>query len=136
MNSGSAHSLWQTQRDIGLPFNFDSDLGDQGSALDVGFSFDPLPSSEATRIRGSCLPAIELLGFIGLQRFRPKEIPEENRFRYRAWSMPAQPSVASACASQSIKETNDPLFEFRLLYRTDYLKSFLPANPLHGADHG
>ena len=35
-------TLWNHARRIGLPFNFDSDLGAQGSPLDVGFSFDPL----------------------------------------------------------------------------------------------
>lgn len=33
----------------GLPFNFDSDLGRQGGAIDVGFSFDPLAGSALTR---------------------------------------------------------------------------------------
>ncbi len=35
-------TLWNNARGVGLPFNFDSDLGGQGSALDIGFSFDPL----------------------------------------------------------------------------------------------
>lgn len=65
-------SLWGTIRGIGLPFNFDSDLGAQGSALDIGFSFDPLAGSETTRIEVSCRPVLELLCFIGLQRFRPE----------------------------------------------------------------
>src|SRR5690606_34695628 len=48
-----------------VPFNFDAMLGGQGSDLDVGFSRDPLQLSSATR------PLIELLAFVGLQRFRP-----------------------------------------------------------------
>ncbi len=64
-----AEGLWDSVRRIGLPFNLDSDLGGQGSALDIGFSFDPLAGSEATRIEGTCRPALELLAFIGLQRF-------------------------------------------------------------------
>src|SRR5690606_14554098 len=43
-------TIWSSARHIGLPFFFDADLGGQGSALDVGFSFDPLAESESTRI--------------------------------------------------------------------------------------
>jgi CRISPR-associated protein Csb3 len=128
----SGSSLWNSARGIGLPFNFDSDLGGQGSSLDVGFSFDPLAASEATRIEGTCRPALELLCFIGLQRFRPREIPRKNRFAYTAWSTPLLPSVASAVACGAVSVSNDPAYEFKLLYRTKYLKSFLPAIPFQG----
>ena len=127
----SPSSLWTSVRGIGLPFNFDSDLGGQGSALDIGFSFDPLAGSETTRIEGTCKPAMELLCFIGLQRFRPREIPRENRFVYVAWSEPLGPCVASPVVSQAVPMSG-PVFEFPLLYRTKYLKSFLPAQPYQG----
>ena len=122
-------SLWGTVRGIGLPFNFDSDLGAQGSALDVGFSFDPLAGSETTRIETLCRPVLELLCFIGLQRFRPKEIQRENRFIYTAWSAALSPSVASAVACGAVEVGDGLVHEFKLLYRTKYLKSFLPAIP-------
>jgi CRISPR-associated protein Csb3 len=125
--------LWSAMRGIGLPFNFDSDLGGQGSALDIGFSFDPLAGSEATRIEGTCKPALEFLCFIGLQRFRPREIPRENRFVYTAWNVPLSPSVASAVVCGAV-ELGNALHEFKLLYRTKYLKSFLPSIPFQG-DH-
>ena len=125
-------SLWGTVRGVGLPFNFDSDLGAQGSALDIGFSFDPLAGSETTRIEGSCRPVLELLCFIGLQRFRPREIPRENRFIYTAWSTALSPSVASAVACGAVEAGDGLLHEFKLLYRTKYLKSFLPAIPFQG----
>lgn len=125
-------SLWSNARGVGLPFNFDSDLGGQGSALDVGFSFDPLAGSEATRIEGTCKPALELLCFIGLQRFRPREIPKENRFVFAAWRSPLPPSVASAVACGAVNVNDVLLREFKLLYRTKYLKSFLPAIPFQG----
>jgi CRISPR-associated protein Csb3 len=130
----SDSSLWGYTRGIGLPFNFDSDLGSQGSALDVGFSFDPLAGSESTRIEGSCRPALELLCFIGLQRFRPKEIPRKNRFVYTAWSGALSPPVASAIACGAVDVGDGLSYEFKLLYRTKYLKSFLPAIPFQG-DH-
>jgi CRISPR-associated protein Csb3 len=125
-------SLWGTVRGIGLPFNFDSDLGAQGSALDIGFSFDPLAGSEATRIVVPCRPLLELLCFIGLQRFRPREIQGENRFVYTAWNASLSPSVASAVACGAVDVGDGLPHEFKLLYRTKYLKSFLPAIPFQG----
>jgi CRISPR-associated protein Csb3 len=125
-------AVWDSARGIGLPFNFDSDLGGQGSALDIGFSFDPLAGSAATRIEGTCKPALEFLCFIGLQRFRPREIPRKNRFVFSAWSAPLAPSVASAVACGCLTPAEAPRYEFKLLYRTKYLKSFLPSIPYQG----
>lgn len=114
--------LWRASRGGGLPFNFDSDLGGQGAAIDVGFSFDPLPDMKV-----GVRPAIELCAFVGLQRFRPQRQGRENRYRYCAWSEFLPPSVANAAACGFVRQHDDPVFEFRLLYRTKYLKSFLPA---------
>jgi len=130
----AADSIWSNARGIGLPFNFDSDLGGQGSALDIGFSFDPLAGSEATRIEGTCRPSLELLAFIGLQRFRPLELKGQNRFVFAAWHKPLASVVAAACACRAIEIGHESIYEFRLLYRTKYLKSFLPAIPFQG-DH-
>ncbi|MBA4192664.1 MAG: type I-U CRISPR-associated protein Cas8c [Planctomycetaceae bacterium] len=116
----------------GLPFNFDSDLGAQGGAIDVGFSFDPLASSALTRIESSARPALELLAFIGLQRFRPTEIKGENRFLYTAWNRPLPIQVAMPAACGALPIAGADRYEFRLLYRTKYLKSFLPAIPFTG----
>lgn len=127
-----AESIWSNARSIGLPFNFDSDLGGQGSALDIGFSFDPLAGSEATRIEGTCRPSLEFLAFIGLQRFRPLELKGQNRFVFAAWHNPLAAVVAAACACRAIEIGRESIYEFRLLYRTKYLKSFLPAIPFQG----
>lgn len=128
----SADTIWSSARGIGLPFNFDSDLGGQGSAVDIGFSFDPLSGNEITRIEGTSKPALELLAFIGLQRFRPREIWGRNRFVYVLWNRPLPSSVASCAACQAVAVENSRVLEFRLLYRTKYLKSFLPAIPFQG----
>ncbi|MEX2118177.1 MAG: type I-U CRISPR-associated protein Cas8c [Pirellulales bacterium] len=116
--------LSQTTDDDGLPFNFDSDLGGQASALDVGFSFDPLGMASKTR------PLIELAAFIGLQRFRPRPDAKDNRFLFALWDLPLTPQIASVAASDMLAMPGLRVFEFRLLYRTKYLKSFLSAQPI------
>ncbi len=130
---------WRTEdcltfavRECGLPFNFDSDLGAQGGAIDVGFSFDPLAGSSLTRIETMARPVLELLAFIGLQRFRPEEIKGENRFHYTTWNRPLSVEVASPAVCGALPIVGASRYEFRLLYRTKYLKSFLPAIPFAG----
>jgi len=122
-------------KNCGLPFNFDSDLGGQGGAIDIGFSFDQLAGSALTRIESSARPALELLTFIGLQRFRPGEIKGQNRFHYTAWNRPLPIQVAMPAACGALPITGANQYEFRLLYRTNYLKSFLPAIPFTGASN-
>jgi CRISPR-associated protein Csb3 len=124
--------LAETTRGCGLPFNFDADLGSQGSALDVGFSFDPLNSSDLTRIESAARPCLELLAFVGLQRFRPRQIEKDNRYLYCAWTRPLTPEIAAPAACALMPIANATVFEFSLLYRTKYLKSFLPAIPFSG----
>src|SRR5690606_12751432 len=120
----------------GLPFNFDSDLGSQGAPIDIGFSFDPLAGNNLSRIEQMARPALELLAFIGLQRFRPCVYPRENRFSYGAWSIPLPIEIAMVVACQAVSIQPSRQFEFRLLYRTQYLKSFLPAYLKDGDIHG
>ncbi len=122
-----AECLTHSATGCGLPFNFDSALGGMGGAIDVGFSFDPLASSALTRIESTARPALELLAFIGLQRFRPAEIKDERRFLYVAWNRPLPAQVAMSAACGALPSNGANRYEFRLLYRTKYLKSFLPA---------
>lgn len=109
-----------------LPFNFDSGLSGQGSALDAGFSFDPLGFKMPSR------PLLELAAFAGLQRFRPMPVPGENLYRFDLWPTPLLPSAAAAAACGAVALPGARRYEFRLLYRTKYLKSFLPAQPYRG----
>ena len=139
MKDALKSTAWRTEKCLtfsvtkcGLPFNFDSDLGGQGGAIDIGFSFDPLATSALTRIESSARPALELLAFIGLQRFRPREIKGENRFLYTAWNYPLPVQAAMPAACGAVPVTGANRYEFRLLYRTKYLKSFLPAIPVTG----
>jgi CRISPR-associated protein Csb3 len=121
--------LFQSTSIDALPFNFDSDLGSTGSDRDVGFSFDPLKS-----IRVRTRPLIELIAFIGLQRFRPINIAK-NRYQFSLWSDPLTPEVATTAACGVFKSPRSRTFEFQLLYRTKYLKSFLPAHPVEENKH-
>jgi CRISPR-associated endonuclease/helicase Cas3 len=139
MNEALKDTAWRnagclsfSARRCGLPFNFDSDLGGQGGAIDTGFSFDPLAGNALTRIETTARPALELLAFIGLQRFRPREVNGQNRFVYSAWDRPLPIEVAMPAACGVLPTAGADRFEFRLLYRTKYLKSFLPAIPYTG----
>jgi len=132
MSKGVAHGRWdelepekwldQPSDDESVPFSFDSNLGPQASSLDVGYSLDALKISSRTR------PLIELGAFIGLQRFRPFPVDGENRYRYRVWHDPLTVRVASIATCTILSLPNSTDLDFRLLYRTKYLKSFLPAN--------
>lgn len=118
---------WLSKREKtdSLPFNFDSDLGGMGSDRDVGFSFDPLKTiSVQTR------PLVELLAFVGLQRFRPTKIAMVNRYRFALWFDQLVPEIAATAACDLLESPDSQAFEFPLLYRTKYLKSFLPATPI------
>lgn len=118
---------WAHVRGVGLPFNFDSDLGAQGSGLDIGFSFDKLEGNKQTRVNRGCSPAIEFLCFIGLQRFRPLEIVSINKFRYSAWCVPLEACVAAAATSSAISTPSARVFEFSMFQRSKDYYSFYPA---------
>ena len=124
------HHDWLFERTDcdGLPFNFDAEQGAMGSDRDVGFSFDPLKS-----IRVRIRPLVEFLALVGLQRFRPLRRRNENRYMYSIWFHPLPPSIACTAACGLLGPHIARTFELRLLYRTKYLKSFLPAIP--AGDH-
>ncbi len=112
--------LMEPSSDGSLPLYFDADIGGQSSSIDVGFSLDSLDMRSRTR------PLIELAAFVGLQRFRPQSNQAKETFLYTAWSDPFVPLLASVACSGVLVQTMARRFEFRLLYRTKYLKSFLP----------
>lgn len=107
-----------------LTFNFDSDASVQSSPLDVGFSLDPLGMKSSSR------PLLELLAFVGLQRFRPKSDSSANEYTYGLWTSRLPPLAASAVCNLKLQMPGMQRFVFPLLYRTKYLKSFLPAKPI------
>lgn len=109
-----------------LPFNIDSDLSGQGAARDTGFSADTLGWSSEYR------PLLELLAFIGLQRVRPL-VTNDDKFRFSVWSTPLALPAVSAAGAGVVVSDGQQLYEFSLFSRTKYMKAFLPATPLRGA---
>jgi CRISPR-associated protein Csb3 len=107
-----------------LPFYFDADIGGQSSSIDVGFSLDSLKMKSRTR------PLVELAAFVGLQRFRPRHDQTSKTFEYGAWTDPLPPTLASIACNGALQHTTTRHYQFRLLYRTKYLKSFLPSIPV------
>jgi len=108
------------------PFYFDNRRACQAHPLDIGFSPDA---------QGMTIPVhatVEFLCLIGLQRFRPFRNQEERTFEYCTWSLPLLPSAAQAVAAGQMRHPCVQRYGFRLLFRSQYLKGFLPAIPLRG----
>jgi CRISPR-associated protein Csb3 len=104
------------------PFYFDSRRAAQAHAIDIGFSPDT---------QGMEMPVhstVELLCLVGLQRFRPRVNDDRSR-TYRVWTTPMPIVAAAAIASCGAEVPNASDYRFRLLYRTKYLKGFLPSLP-------
>ncbi len=131
---GGSESWLQLSTDINaVPFNFDSNLGVSGLSLTVGFSLDKLKKHGRNHLLIELAAFTELAAFIGLQRFRPLPLPGKNNlYRYRVWHEPLSPPIASVAACTFLPLPSYSDFEFRLLYRTKYLKSFLPATQTGG----
>jgi CRISPR-associated protein Csb3 len=108
-----------------VPLNFDSNLGGAGTDVDVGFSFDPL---KPIGLRVGMRPTIELLAFVGLQRFRPTML--DVGFEYGVWEAPACAELCALAACGAVPRLVEQRYRFQLLYRTKYLKSFLPGRPV------
>jgi CRISPR-associated protein Csb3 len=122
-NGGIPELLFQSG-DNSLPFNFDSDLCRTGAARDTGFSADTLGLKSTYR------PLLELLAFVGFQRFQPTEA--RGSFIYCTWGTPLPPPVAAVAASGAISLPTESRYSFSLFNRTKYMKAFLPGNPIQG----
>lgn len=108
------------------PFYFDSRRAAQAHAIDIGFSPD------AQSMTMPVFAAVEFLCLVGLQRFRPSAADDHGLRRYRTWHVPLLPSAAAAVACGHADMPDVTEFQFRLLYRTKYLKGFLTAIPNRG----
>jgi CRISPR-associated protein Csb3 len=107
------------------PFYFDARRAAGAHNLDIGFSND------AQKIETVSFPAVEFLCLAGLQRCRPGDL-RQGAYVYYPWSRqtPLGPALASAVACGGVALPNTRPYGFRLLFRTKYLKGFLPAIPM------
>jgi CRISPR-associated protein Csb3 len=115
-------------RKTAAPFYFDSRAASQAGNIDVGFSTDA---------QGMSVPvfaAVEFLCLVGLQRCRPQESGEgrDRVYSYFTWprDSPLSPAVAAAVASGVARIPGAAEYRFRMLFRTKYLKGFLPSTPV------
>jgi CRISPR-associated protein Csb3 len=110
------------------PYYFDGRRGATALPLDVGFS------SDALSLETVAFSATEFFTLLGLQRFRPSEVPLKLRvYRYRAWRSPLSVTLAALAAANAIPDQGR-LFQFESAFRTDQRKhkAFSPAIPVHG----
>lgn len=118
--------LFSSAKHDSLPFYFDSDLSRTGTARDAGFSADTLG------LKPSYRPLLELLAFVGLQRFRPGTALGSERFVYATWRFPLSPMIAAVAAADLVPPLVVERFSFELFARTKYMKAFLPSQPFLG----
>jgi len=95
------------------------------TALGVGFS----PNDQGMKVRS--YPAVELLGAVGLQGFRPTK--KNRAFEYGTWTTPLPAPVARAVAGGLIPSIGAGVFGFQLVQRGSY-KGFGWALPQGAKD--
>jgi CRISPR-associated protein Csb3 len=110
----------------GLPFYFDGANNTQSTPRDFGVA--PYAVKQVSSDR----PLVELLTFFALQRFRPYRPPKSDLIRYSLWSVPLSSGAAGAAVCGALELPGEQRFEFRMLYRTEYMKAVLPAQPIRG----
>lgn len=124
--NANAPTVFTSMKPDSLPFYFDSDLCRTGTARDAGFSADTLGLSPSYR------PLLELLAFVGLQRFHPATALGSDRFIYATWCLPLSPMIAAVAAANLVPPLVAERFSFELFARTKYMKAFLPAQRFSG----
>lgn len=118
-----SHCLNAVTRLSGLPFYFDGASYTQSTPRDYGVAPSSLKQAPSDR------PLIELLTFLALQRFRPHRLPKSELLRYSLWNLPLGVSIAGAVVSGALELPGEQRYEYRMLYRTEYMKAVLPAEP-------
>jgi len=102
---------------LGLPvkiqgsYGFDSLLG--RDAFDIGFSLNEHNDLKKLPTR----PAVELLGAIGLQSFRPALNERERTVTYATWTARLLPNVARAVASGMIPDLASTVYRCQFVSR-------------------
>jgi CRISPR-associated protein Csb3 len=118
-----SHCLSAVMRLTGLPLYFDGANHTQSTPRDYGVA--PYLVKQAPSDR----PLIELLTFFALQRFRPYRPPKSELIRYSLWFIPLGVAIAGAAVSGVLELPGEQRYEYRMLYRTEYMKAVLPAKP-------
>ena len=101
-------------------FCFDCRMG--GDAIDLGGADAGIPTMK--------YPAVDLLAFVGLQRFRPGDVDRRTK-TYATWREPLPASLAAAVSTRLIPPLSDQAFRFRMRPRDASFryKSFGRAEP-------
>jgi CRISPR-associated protein Csb3 len=107
---------------------FGFDPGAAWNALDVGFS----PNEQGLAVASS--PAVEMLAAVGVQRFRPRLSERRDSFVYSTWGKALPPSIAAACASDTIRVPSSKRFLCRVASRGSYA-ALSQSTMLGGEDH-
>jgi CRISPR-associated protein Csb3 len=114
-------------RKTAAPFYFDARPATQANSIDVGFS----PDAQSMSV--PVFASVEFLCLVGLQRFRPRDNGQKKHrtFSYFTWpaSVPLSPPAAAAVVAGTASIPGATEYQFRLLFRTKYLKGFLPSQP-------
>jgi len=98
-----------------LTSRFGFDPGAAWNALDAGFS----PNDQDYGVSSS--PVVELLAAVGIQRFRPIPVnDDQDAFEYVAWSQPLPACVAVAVAAACVPDSSSRRFRFRIASRGSY----------------
>jgi CRISPR-associated protein Csx14 len=93
---------------------FGFDAGPAWNAWDAGFS----PNEHKMEVQSS--PATELLGAIGLQRFRPVMNDGRDGFDYFSWHNPYPPPVAAAAMVGAIRDHRTRGYRAAVIHRGEY----------------
>lgn len=123
--------LTRTARVKSVPFYFDSHNNCQSTPRDTGFGLYTLRNDIATQ--GNVRPLLELMAFLGIQRFRPCATANKKLLSFSLWSTPLPIAVARVAAAGLLSQTGERRYGFRMLFRSEYMKAFLPAEPYQGA---
>ncbi len=115
------HCLNQTAKLRAPPFYFDAANNTQNTPRDNGFAPDEVKRAAIDR------PLLEVLAFIGLERCRPRRVENSELLQYTTWATPLPLAVVAAATLGELQLVGDRTYEFRMLFRTEYMKAILPS---------
>ena len=128
--SATADVVSRTARVDGVPFYFDSHSNCQSTPRDTGFGLYTLRNDIDTQ--GNARPLLELAAFLGIQRFRPRVIADKRLLCFTLWPLPLPIAVAGVATTGLLGLPGERRYAFKMLFRSEYMKAFLPAEPYQG----